>query len=145
MRRIVIRKAKPNELAAIKSLAAKNSHSLGFVLRPALEIAIREKRLLVAKFDRRIVGFQEYYHRKRDGQTTLYHKCVDVEFRRLGIGTALVDAVVTECKLRGREYLLLKCPFDLPSNSFHSSYGFKLIKTERGKRRMLNVWRLDLY
>lgn len=141
---LIIEKAKPIDLTNIKRLATQNSHALGFVLRSALSLAIDEDRLLIAKLQGKTVGFQEYYHRKRDRQTTLYHKCVDAQFRRLGIGTALVDAVVKECMLKNREYILLKCPADLVSNSFHASYGFRRVRTEPGKRRMLNVWRLDL-
>jgi ribosomal protein S18 acetylase RimI-like enzyme len=132
------------DLQQLKKLAAENSDALGFVLRSALALAIMEKRVVVAIANNKIIGFQEYYHRKRDGQTTLYHKCVALEFRRQGIGTALVDAVLDECKEKGREWLLLKCPEDLPSNSFHKQYGFQLVGTENGRRRKLNIWRLDI-
>ncbi|HXG20703.1 MAG TPA: N-acetyltransferase [Methylomirabilota bacterium] len=141
---IKIRKARPEDLDQIKKLAARNSDALGFVLRPALEQAILEGRLVVAEMGNRILGFQEYYHRKRDRQTTLYHKCVAAEFRGHGIGKALVDAVVAEAQNMGRTHLLLKCPEDLPANEFHRRYGFKLVAKENGRRRRLNVWRLNL-
>ncbi len=138
------RKATMADLPQIKRLAARNSEALGFVLRPVLAQAIAEKRLIVAEIAGRVVGFQEYYHRKRDGQTTLYHKCVEKSFRRSGIGKALVDTVVAECRENKRQYLLLKCPEDLPANKFHESYGFFLTGTENGRKRRLNVWRFDL-
>lgn len=133
-----------DDLKQIKSLAAENSDALGFVLRSALAKAIEENRIVVAEVNKRLIGFQEYYHRKRDGQTTLYHKCVSSEFRRFGVGKALVDAVVNESRIMGRQFLLLKCPEDLTSNEFHRNYGFALIRTENGKRRKLKIWRLDL-
>lgn len=139
-----IRKAVAKDLSQIKALAARNSDALGFVLRPVLAEAISEARVFVAEVGDSIVGFQEYYHRKRDGQTTLYHKCVDLRFRRLGMGKALVDAVADESRKMGRQYLLLKCPHDLPANAFHRGYGFRLIRREKGRRRRLNVWRFDL-
>jgi ribosomal protein S18 acetylase RimI-like enzyme len=132
------------DLPQIKKLAAQNSDALGFVLQPAIAKAIEEKRIVVAEANDKVVGFQEYYHRRRDGQTTLYHKCVAVDFRRCGIATALVDAVVHESKKIGRQFLLLKCPDGLSSNMFHKRYGFRLIGTEEGRRRRLNIWRYDL-
>jgi GNAT superfamily N-acetyltransferase len=142
--KIIVRKAVLAELPEIKRLAAANSDSLGFVLRPAIEEAIKEKRIVIAEINSELIGFQEYYHRKRDLQTTLYHKCVAPQFRRRGIGTALVDAVVDESSDMGREFLLLKCPEFLPSNLFHKSYGFTLAGVENGRRRRLNIWKLDL-
>jgi len=140
----VIRKAKTADLPAVKKLASDNSKALGFVLRSALSKAIEENRLFVAQNDHGIVGFEEYYHRKRDKQTTLYHKCVASAFRRKGIGTALVDAVVSESRKMNRKFLLLRCPEGLPSNRFHEAFGFRLIGVEKGRRRKLNVWRFDL-
>ncbi len=125
----------------MKKLAAENSDALGFVLRSVLAKAIEENRLVVAEAGGCLIGFQEYYHRKRDGQTTLYHKCVATAFRRRGVGKALVDAVVAESRKAGRQFLLLKCPENLPSNEFHRSYGFRLSGTEQGRRRKLNIWR----
>jgi len=139
-----IRKAKAEDLPSVKRLAAGDSYALGFVLRSALVQAIEEKRIVVAEAFGMLIGFQEYYHRKRDGQTTLYHKCVAPPFRRHGVGTALVNAVVKESRQMGRHFLLLKCPEDLPSNGFHKNYGFRFVGVERGRRRKLNVWRLDL-
>lgn len=133
-----------SDLPLLKELAAQNSDALGFVLRSALAEAIQDSRIVVAEIDSRLVGFQEYYHRKRDGQTTLYHKCVASNFRRRGVGRALVDAVVSEAKTDGRQFLLLRCPEDLQSNDFHRSYGFRLVGTVQGRRRKLNVWRYDL-
>lgn len=142
--KIKIRKARTQDLDQIKKLASRNSDALGFVLRSALQLAISEGRVVVAEIDNRVVGFQEYYHRKGDRQTTLYHKCVAAEYRRQGIGKALVDAVVTEARNMGRTHIVLKCPEDLPANEFHRRYGFKLMSKENGRRRRLNVWRLNL-
>jgi GNAT superfamily N-acetyltransferase len=139
-----VRKARAEDLTAAKKLAAENADALGFVLRSALAKAIAEDRMVVAEAGGRLIGFQEYYHRKRDGQTTLYHKCVSLPFRRRGVGTALVNTVVDESRREGRQFLLLKCPQGLPSNKFHESYGFRLVAVEGGRRRKLNVWRYDL-
>jgi ribosomal protein S18 acetylase RimI-like enzyme len=139
-----IRQAEMCDLSQVKKLAQACSKELGFVLRPALIEAVKEERLLVAELDNSIVGFEEYYHRKRDRQTTLYHKCVAGSFRGIGIGTALVDEVVREAQMLGREFLLLRCPEGLPSNDFHKGYGFVLVGIEPGRKRRLNIWRYNL-
>jgi len=87
-----------------------------------------------------VVAFEHYYHRKSDLQTTLYHKAVLPEFRRRGIATRLVDAVVRESRELGRERLLLRCPVGIAANEFHKDYGFVLDHREPGKVRELNVW-----
>lgn len=141
---IVIRCAAKRDLDSVKAIADDNRSALGFVTRATFEQLIGNEQLVVATLNRCVVGFQSYYHRKRDLQTTLYHKCVAQEHRRRKIGTLLVDEVVAQCRLLGREKVLLKCPTDLASNAFHKSYGFRYVGTVGGRKRDLNVWELAL-
>jgi len=137
---ILIRKAIIDDLSAIKKLADLETETLGFTIQSAILEGIQMGYVFVAEIDGKIVGFQQYYHRKGDLQTTLYRKTVSKDFRSRGIGTKLVDAVVSEARELGREVLVLKCPVDNTSNEFHKHYGFVLVRIEPGKKRELNVY-----
>lgn len=141
---IVINKAKIENIKAIKEIADGNRKGIGFLREAALKQSIEMGEVFVAKYQDKIIGFQTYHHRKKDYQTTLYQKCVTQEYRRQGVGRKLVDSVVDESRKKGRKYILVKCPVDLEANEFHNSYGFSLIKTEKGKRRDINLWGLEL-
>jgi N-acetylglutamate synthase-like GNAT family acetyltransferase len=140
MNKIETRKAVETDLDTIKQIADSEKNSLGFITRATIVEAIRNGQVMVVTVNQIVVGFQHYYHRKRDLQTTLYHKAVLSDKRGQGLGIALVDAVVVEARSLGRKTLLLKCPIELPSNAFHEKYGFKKIGEEIGKRRKLNIW-----
>jgi len=144
MKYVETRKARPTDLRDIKRIADGERNAFGFIPRAVIREAIRGGNLIVVTVDHRVVGFQHYYHRKRDLQTTLYHKAVLPDFRRQGLATRLVDAVVQEAREMRRKRLRLKCPVDLPANSFHCNYGFELVDRERGKSRELNVWEYRL-
>jgi len=137
---IQVRQAEKRDLEALKAIVDGEKEAFGFITRGTLRQAIDDANIVVATLDGEIVGFQHYYHRKRDLQTTLYHKAVLPEHRRKGIATRLVDAVVQESREMGRKKLLLKCPVDLAANRFHRDYGFALAGRECGKVRELNVW-----
>jgi len=139
----LIRKAVPNDLDAIKQLTDQHRHELGFVLRPALQEAIADQELFVAEVEDLIAGFVHYHHR-RDRQTTLYHIAVREERRGQGIGRALIEALSVESTSRGQRQILLKCPKNLAANDFYANIGLSLICAEKGKRRELNVWVLQL-
>ena len=141
---VLVRKGQSSDLDAVKRVADSHREELGFLTRGTLESAIVEGHLIVANVDDEVVGFQHYYHRKRDKQTTLYHKAVLDTHRRRGIARKLVSFVAKEADALGRTHLLLKCPVDLEANEAHARLGFRLVGTEKGRRRRLNVWRLDI-
>lgn len=141
---LATRKAHESDLEAIKAIADAERNSLGFITRTTIRKAIYQGNIIVVTVNNRVVGFQHYYHRKQDRQTTLYHKAVLLDFRRQGLGTRLVDAVVQEARAMGRQKLRLKCPVDLPANRFHKRYGFVLVGQEPGRVRKLNVWEYNL-
>ncbi len=142
--RIETRKAVPSDLAVIKAIADTERDSLGFITRGTVREAIDQGQIMVVAVDGNIVGFQHYYHRKRDLQTTFYHKALRKEWRGQGLGRRLVDAVIDEARALGRRKVVLKCPVDLPSNRFHERYGFILVGQELGRKRKLNVWQYFL-
>jgi GNAT superfamily N-acetyltransferase len=140
----LIRKAVQDDLDQLKALADLEIETIGFTMLSVLQEGIGLGYMFVAEVSGRIVGFQQYYHRKRDRKTTLYRKVIAEPWRRKGIGSKLVNAVVDEARLLGREKLVLKCPEDNESNKFHQSYGFEIVGTEPGKRRRLNVYEYRL-
>ncbi len=133
-----IRKATLNDLDEIKALADANRYELGFVLRPALIRSINRKEVFVAE-NKSIMGFVEYHHR-RDSQTTIYHIVVCKTYRRVGVGRALINAVIEEAKKFNKKYILSKCPIDLPANKFYEHLGFENSGISNGKNRKLVVW-----
>jgi ribosomal protein S18 acetylase RimI-like enzyme len=139
-----IRKAVQSDLDEIKNLADAHKYELGFILRPALVESITRDEIFVATNDAGLVGFVDYRHR-RDIQTTLYHLVVASEWQRRGVGRRLIEALQIEAVERDKQYILLKCPEDLPANTFYSKLGFELVTRENGQHRKLNVWRLSLY
>jgi N-acetylglutamate synthase-like GNAT family acetyltransferase len=144
MNQILIRKAIPSDLDDIKRLAEKERFSIGFMTRATYASAIEQGNILVILLTGRLIGFQNYYHHKRDRQTTLYQKTIDINYRNQGFGRMLLEAVITESRSIGHNKLFLKCPVDLSSNEFHRKCGFKLVGQEPGVKRRLNIWELYL-
>lgn len=140
---VVVRKATPADLDAIKIIADAHRHELGFVLRPALAESIGRDEVLVAENHQGLIGFVEYHHR-RDTQTTLYHVAVIPRYRRQGIGRMLVNALCVEAESLGKRMIRLKCPADLPARSFYACLGFEMLKEEQGNGRPLLIWSLSL-
>ena len=134
-----VRKARVEDLDAVKALADANKSSLGFVLRPALAAGIQGDWLLVAERAGQVIGFVHYRHRQ-DSQTTLYEICVDEASRRSGVGRSLVQALTIESQALGKACIRLKAPTSLPANDFYRCLGFVLTDVQQGRRRQLNVW-----
>jgi len=140
---LTITKAKPADIDDIKQIADSHRKELGFVRRPSLLEAINRSEVFVAKQNGLVLGFVEYRHRK-DEQTTLYNIAVISRFHRQNIGRRLVEVLVTEARNRGKQYILLKCPEELPANKFYETLNFQFYGVEPGKRRKLNIWRWSL-
>lgn len=143
-RKIEVRKATLFDLDRIKFIADLERDTIGFMTKATYMKAIEMGNILVVIVDGLTVGFQSYYHRKKDLQTTLYQKAIIKEYRFEGLGKLLVDTVIEEAKSIGHQKLLLKCPVDLPSNLFHERIGFTLVRQELGKKRKLNVWEMTI-
>jgi ribosomal protein S18 acetylase RimI-like enzyme len=141
---VMVRFATAEDVPAVKAVADRHRYELGFVPAAVLVEAAQERRLMVAVLDGKIVGFV-HFRCCRDGHATIYEIAVLPEYRRRGIGRALVEAVVQEAASRGCAVLQLKCPMDLPANEFYRRVGFTEAGIEEGKRRPLRLWqkRLD--
>jgi ribosomal protein S18 acetylase RimI-like enzyme len=141
---VMVRFAAVDDVPAVKAIADRHRHELGFVPAAALVEAAQERRLLVAVLDGKVVGFV-HFRCCRDGHATIYEIAVLPEHRQRGIGRALVEAVSQEAIQRGCVVLQLKCLIDLSANEFYRRAGFTEAGIEEGKRRPLRIWqkRLD--
>lgn len=129
-----IRYAVESDLPHVKKNSGQYRNELGFVHLGALKEAIQKKELLVALYNQVIVGFC-HFHKRKDGIHTIYELAVDKLHRSSLIGTGLFRSVPTPKRL--------KCTQDNPANSFYEKMGMKLIATENGKKRPLNVWSIE--
>ena len=132
------------DIAAAKHLADANRDALGFLPKKKLEEVAQQKRCFVAIDNGTLVGFVIFRHRKIDNQTTLSDICVDTGGRRSGVGSKLIQHLITDCEKRERDFILLKCPEDLDANHFYQRVGFALRNTEKGKSRKLNIWGMPI-
>lgn len=129
---ILIRHATLEDIPKIKQIANKYPKELGFVNRAALLESIKRHSLLVADYKSEVcVGFVNFYPRK-DGWNTVHEIAVHPEYKRQLVGKRLIEAVPTPIRL--------KCTTDNPANHFYEQMYFKLIRTEQGRVRKLNVW-----
>jgi N-acetylglutamate synthase-like GNAT family acetyltransferase len=127
----MVRLATLTDIDAIKEVAKHYVKELGFILRPALEEAVRREELL---YEDKTNSFC-HYHTRRDGVSVIYEICVPVEHRGGGIAKAMINMIPPPIQL--------KCPVDNESNKFYEHFGFKLLCVDPGEKRMLNVWLLD--
>jgi len=141
----LVRPAASTDLTAIKAIADTNKAALGFLPRPKISEAIQQQRVLVLQTEHELAGFVIYRHRKTDNQTTLSDICVSEEWRGGKGGQALVQALVQDCIEHNRDFILLKCPTDLPANYFYEKSGFTRAGIDNGKHRPLNIWRMDIH
>lgn len=120
--------AKLTDIDAIKQVAKIYTKEIGFILRPALEDAVRREELL---YDDTSHSFC-HYHTRKDGVTVIYEICVPKESRGKGLARQMIEMLLPPVQL--------KCPVDNESNDFYRHIGFSLIDVEQGKKRRLNVW-----
>jgi ribosomal protein S18 acetylase RimI-like enzyme len=139
---ITIRHATLADIPTIKAIADANRATIGFVMRPTLEEAVRRGWLLVAE-DGDVCGFCNFRH-CRNGRTTIYEICIAESARGKGIGHLLIDTLRQEAIQSGQTHIALKCTVENPANLFYERMGFSLVGTEQGRKRALNVWRSDV-
>lgn len=134
-----IRKATPEDLETLDSLVKAHKKELGFVRRVTLAESISARSLLVTEIDNKVIGLVHYRHR-RDAQTTLYDIVVESNYRFMGVGKTLIDALIAEAQTLGKQTIVLKCPEELPANDFYAHLDFERLREEPGKHRRLIVW-----
>jgi ribosomal protein S18 acetylase RimI-like enzyme len=141
---LLIRAAVFDDVPYCKAIADANRESLGFIVAAIFRDAIQRNHLLVADCDGEILGFIRYNHRKHDDVTTVYDICVKNSARLLGVGKLLIHNLVKSCKFNNKKTIILRCPKNLPSNTFYTSIGFKQLSIEQGRKRELVLYELNL-
>ena len=131
----MIRLATEKDIDTISKIASKSSKEIGFVMKVAMKEAITKDSLIVVERNREVVGFCKFNKRKKDGVTVIYEICVLKEYRGLGYGKQMINYLTKPIEL--------KCPVDNASNKFYEGIGCKLVETVPGRKRALNVWRLN--
>lgn len=133
--RCFIRYATQDDIPAIKAIADQYKHGdnpdLPFLNRGTLMQSQQQLELHVATIDDQIVGFVRW-HKRKDGLSKIYDVAVDKDHVGQHIGLALVGAVPYPVQLC--------CPVTNKANGFYEHVGFRLIATEPGRKRQLNVW-----
>jgi GNAT superfamily N-acetyltransferase len=127
-----LRYAVESDLPQIEKIARSYPKELGYIRRVALKEAIERFELYVAVWSNNEVGGFVHWHRRRDGWSTVYEIAVAQKWRGLNLGRALINAIPRPTRL--------KCTIDNPANSFYECVGFRLARTEAGRKRALNVW-----
>lgn len=126
-----LRFAALSDIPVIKKIANQWKNELGFVNSAALKESVNRRTLCVAFRNTQIVGFVNF-RRRLDNRSTIYEIAVDKAYKGSDVGRALLCAVPKPIQL--------KCTIDNPANGFYEHVGFKLIATEAGRKRALNVW-----
>ena len=142
MRSFIIHAAEINDVDKIKQIADENKEALGFLPRAKVVEAVNANRVKILKTSGEVAGFVIYRHRKKDLQTTLSDICIASFWRKQNGGKQLINHLYEECTALNRDFILLKCPEDLPANNFYEAVGFKHVRTEAGRTRKLKVWQL---
>ena len=125
------------DIDRIKALLDSTKNVFGFIPRPAVWHSIAKGELIVATpyYDSQdVIGFCRF-HRRRDGVSTIYEVYVEPEYRRKGTGKRMIGS------LKG--VIQAKCPVEYESNGFYKELGFAIVGIEVGKKKQLNVWRLE--
>ena len=140
---VTIRLAWAEDVDGAKAVADRHKEELGFVMSPILHDAQKNRWLLVAVRDEKVIGFANFRIRQ-DNNATLYDIAVDKPYRKQNIGKRFIQRLTWLVNVAGGEHVRLKCPQALPANRFYEQLQFKRTGTEPGKKRLLNVWQYTL-
>ena len=132
----MIRYGTQADFPAIKRIANQFSDELGFVRTNSLARGVDLHELFVAERDGRDVGFVNWQAR-RDGWNTVYELGVLRDFHGQGIGRALLYAVPCPIRLKVTED-------NAQANRFYLSAGMRLTSVEKGRKRVLNVYEMNV-
>lgn len=138
----------------IRIVNSKNNRlSFGWIQKVVLADAVKHQQeegtlsqhrlRVVIDREGRVVAFQRAYHRQ-DGETTLHEIGVAEDMQGTGIGTYLMDELIAACRKRGMKTLGLKTPVGMRSNTYYPRFGFKPVGTYKGRKRVLNCYKLEL-
>jgi len=95
----MIRKATLADKESITKIWRKDSAFLGAIYMGALKERIEKQMVHIYEQDGQIIGFLEY-RKRRDGVSVIYHICVLAEYRKQGIGKALINSLSLPMRLK---------------------------------------------
>ncbi len=79
------------------------------------------------------------WHLRRDRQLTI----LEIISTKQGTGSFMLGMLKLEAAMVGANYIVAKCPHDLPANDWWKKKGFELINSTGTKTgRTINTWRL---
>ena len=133
---------------AIADITNENYKILGSAILGEIKSALQGKEVLVAENNTGVIGFL-IFHIRKDNGLALYSMAVRKWYRNRGIGTLLIEKLLSEAKRSGVHTINLKCPADAPANNFYQKRGFKKVGevenvSRKGQKRKLNLWRYDV-
>ncbi len=125
----VVRDATPDDLAAIMVLERRlfpaDAWSTAMM---ADELAAAHTRYLVAEVAGQVVGYAGLSALPGSSQADVHTIAVDAPHRRLGLGTALLSALLDEAARRGATEVLLEVRADNPgAQALYERHGFVAI------------------
>lgn len=121
-----VRRAVSDDIHWIKPMIDRYRNVFGFIPRLVFVNSIEKGELLV-------VAHKAFcrYHTRRDGVSVIY----EILSEEPSCGTALLAAIPRP--------ITAKCPVGEASNSWYERMGFIHNGLQDGKRRDLNIWRLE--
>jgi ribosomal-protein-alanine acetyltransferase len=125
----VLRDATPDDLAPIMALEERlfpgDAWSAAMM---AAELAAPHTRYLVAEVEGVVVGYAGLSALPGSTQADIQTIAVDAPHRRLGLGTALLTALLEEAARRGATEVLLEVRADNPgAQALYERHGFEAI------------------
>lgn len=132
----LIRYGKTEDIDACNAIARQYPRELPFISRVQFQQSIGKRELFVCEWNNQVAGFVRW-HARRNGWNTIYDLAVSADLVYLGVGRALLYSV--PCPMR------LKCTTDnTTANRFYQNAGMHLKEVEKGIKRNLNVWEMNI-
>ena len=97
-----------------------------------LEGLIGQGRVLVATDNGQIIGYLQLIESDMAGEAELLSMAVAVDHQRGGLGRALVERAIAECRANGlRSLVVATASADTGNLRFYQRLGFRLLRVER--------------
>ena len=81
------------------------------------------------------------WHKRKDGQITIYEIVVEERIQGMGVGRHLLERLLEQNPTQ----IVAQCPADLPANGFYQHMGFSLDQVwETTSGRKMKTWVLRL-
>jgi hypothetical protein len=95
-----------------------------FFCKFGIKKAIREKHIVIATIDNRIIGAARFYPRKSDNVISLYQFAVDKEYRKNGVMNLILE-LLSEGTVESL------CPVNSKFNNYYKRAGWQVHKEDK--------------